>query len=638
MWIVSAYLIGATAPHKELSYFSAAEHAPGEIVPLPARGAVTYGLITKCEPVRDAKQQLRGAGFALQKIAGSGTAILSREFLHAAFELAAYHGASAGAVISALVPATILEKVASLPPAQENHKHEYSSVLQKTGINTLLVIGPRDERLKRYGALAKETRAQKKSALIIAPTIVEAERIAAKLPSAVLFHGELPKKKLLEAWAAIARSKKPLTVVGTPLALSLPVNNLGLVVTERALARGYDRSSRPFVDIRMACQALARACGAAFAVGSPVVPVADSEDGGHRMSKPGLDIRCSSPTIINMRRDAADKSMLPARPKFELFSEPAKEKIARALAKNESVLLVAARKGLAPHTTCDDCGTPLSCPRCGSGLVLHERREPQRISLIAASVTRWFRCPRCEHTERVHILCPVCGSWRLSMTGIGLTSVVREAEKVFPQAKLLEANDEAASTPNRAKKLAQAFEQSRGAVLAATESMLPYLSGTAALTVVVSADSMLYVPEYSAPERALAFFAELGGLSKSVLLQTRMPENAAIQALAHAEQFYARELELRKLFNYPPFATLIRLSVSGPTAKEREQADAIVKALEPLHPQRYPGRSPRRSIMREHILLRIPKEQWVDPKLLAFVRSLPPSVEIRVNPKNLISD
>jgi primosomal protein N' (replication factor Y) len=219
--------------------------------------------------------------------------------------------------------------------------------------------------------------------------------------------------------------------------------------------------------------------------------------------------------------------------------------------------------------------------------------------------------------------------------------VAREAERLFPKTKQFLADDTVTDRPATARKFAEEFRDARGAILSATESMLAYLDEAVPLSVVVSVDSMLYVPEYSAPERALAFLTELRGLTGSELvLQTRMPDNAVIAALADGglATYYETELALRSRFRYPPTTTLIRMSVSGAPERQKNEADAIVSALEPFSPIRFPGRSLRRGIVREHILLRIPRTSWVDQKLLAFIRSLPPSVEVRVDPKSILSD
>lgn len=637
MWIVSVYLIEPAAQHKELTYFSAEKHEPGEIVKLSVRGRSSCGLVAICESVKNARQEVRAAGFSLQKITSEGKNIFTKAFLHAVFEVAAYHGTSGGAVLSAYVPAAIFNALTSVREAA------FGRIVGKPK-EPILVILHRKERSVVYRDIAYQNSEKSKSTLIIAPTIVEAERLAENLPRAILMHSELGKKKMLEVWNTVVSSVNSVVIVGTPLALSLPRSDWGSIILERPLARGYERSSRPFIAVRAMAEALARALGVELVIGSPLLPVEDSAGGGHRVSKPKSGTRYPPPaSVIDMRPSpAVSGELLTAKPKFEIFSPQAIARVSQTLERGKNVLLITARRGLVPHTTCDDCGTPLSCPRCSSGLVLHEKQQSAHLSLVGARIMRWFECHYCGFTEKVNILCPICGSWRLSMHGIGVVLVAREAEKLRLKTRVLVADDDTASRPGAAKKLATQFAQSKGAILVATESMLAYLE-TAPLTIVVSADSMLYVPEYSAPERALAFLYELHGLSDELIVQTRVPENPVIkqlgrEGLALPTQFYEQELQLRKKFQYPPYTVLIRLSVSGTPPREKAQADAIVKALEPFAPFRFPARTKRGGTVREHILLRLPKDAWIDQKLLAFIRALPPSVEVRINPKNILSD
>lgn len=641
MWVVSVYLIEASAPHRELTYFSGEKIEPGEITKLSVRGRAAHGIVAACTPAKDARQEVRTAGFSLQKITGTGHSILTRPFLHSVFETAAFSGTSAGAVLSALIPAAVLERIESIREAA------FGRVANGRKDGRTCIAG-RQERLRQYRDIAYRMLEKRKSTLIIAPTIAEAERIADNLSNPVLFHSDLGKKRTLEAWSAVAAAGSPVIAVGTQSALSLPREDWGAVILERSSARGFERAARPYIEVRIAAEALARAHGAEFVIGSPVLPVTDAALGVMQRPAPPSGKGAAGIRLVDMRPPRAETGgTLPAKPKFRLFSDLAIERIAAAQGGGERVLLAAARHGLAPHTTCDDCATPLSCPRCGSGLVLHEERQPARISLVETYIKRWFQCHYCGHAEKVNILCPVCGSWRLSMHGIGATQVAREASKLFPQAKVFVADDAAASQPKAARRLAADFERSRG-ILVATESMLAHLGAPIPLSVVVSADSMLFVPEYSAPERALGFLSELRGMTAGdVILQTRVPEHPAVQAFATGDygSFYDRELELRKKFRYPPYASLVRLSVSGTPEREKAQAEAIMKALEPFQPLRYPARSRRGSIVREHILIKISRTEndrsqrsIMDPKLLAFLRSLPPSVEVRVNPRQLISD
>ena len=265
MWVVSILPLGKAAPQRELSYFSPADLEEGGVAKISARGKTAFGLVIRSSPLSEMKQHVRAAGFALQKISGGARRIVTREFLHAAFELGREHACSAGAVLADLIPAAILEAASKLPEAVfvplsaeapgERPAEEF-------------LAGPRDARIAAYAKLAAETLSAERSFLCIAPTVAEAARIARELDRAaggvVLLHGALSKKQMRETWSRAAKSARPLVIVGTALALSSPRRDIGCVVLERSAASAYARDERPFLSIGACARALARALGARF--------------------------------------------------------------------------------------------------------------------------------------------------------------------------------------------------------------------------------------------------------------------------------------------------------------------------------------------------------------------------------------
>ena len=664
MWIVSVLPIGKVAAHRELSYFSSAELAEGSIAAIPLRGQAAYGLVMKCAPLADMRQHVKSAGFSLQKISGGGRRLVTREFLRAIFEIADQHACSAGAVLDDLVPQAVLEAGAKMPeaeftPAPLSATSGTPVGLRKSRGGTSFLIAPRGGRITEYIRFAKKTLASGRSFLLIAPTIVEAERIAQSLTAAsaravVLLHGSLSKKKMRDAWRSIAEQPQPLIIVGTAAALSAPRRDFGMIIVERAGARGYERDERPFLDIEACARVLAETLPAQFIaaaaapttlsafLSSPIVPTAAFASAGPRIE------------IADMRPPQEDKEktgrpdfriIAAAKKHFELFSPQARQIITRALAAHERVLLLCARRGLATHTVCDDCGSVFSCSACGTAMSLYDEMSGGR-------TVRIFKCPYCGLRESARATCCACGGWRLSALGIGLERVAAEAQKLFPDQELFIADEKTLAQPKRAAALIAEFETTPAGILIATEGALPYLSSSVACSIAVSVDSLLSLPEYSASERAFQILSELRGMTAhDLLIQTRMPDQAALRALAAGtpKDFLREELELRERFLYPPYATFVRITLSGSKAHVETEHTGLIPALATYKPQIFAGKMPRRALksgrrstaralVREHILIRIPHEKWPDKRVLHLLRQLPPSIEIRVDPKTIFLD
>jgi primosomal protein N' (replication factor Y) len=89
---------------------------------------------------------------------------------------------------------------------------------------------------------------------------------------------------------------------------------------------------------------------------------------------------------------------------------------------------------------------------------------------------------------------------------------------------------------------------------------------------VVDADTGLLLPDFRAAERTFQLLMQVAGragrgaLRGEVILQTRSPENAALQRAAEHDflGFLRTELPDRKAFGYPPFGRLVGVEFKGP--------------------------------------------------------------------------
>ncbi len=631
MWIISVLPLGPAAPQKEFSYWSSEPIEEGSIAEIPVRGGVSFGLVTHCDSLADKKQEVRGADFSFKKISGGGNRVLTRAFLRAAFAIANQHACSAGAVVDALTPAYIQANAPKLPSV--SFEEPRPDTTREEGF-----AGSRDERAQRIIAIAHETTARSKSTLVIAPTIAEARRLAEALahsmPDAPLIYidSAITKKALGVAWRAAIEIEAPVIVVGTMQALSCPRQDLGAVMVERALSRAYRRDERPYLNALVCAEELARACGARLILLSPAPLLRpDSLEQTTPLVLPPVG-------IIDMR-PARDTDLEPPRTQekkpFSVFSDRARETIAHEIAHGKNVLLLCARRGLATQTVCNDCGELLTCTTCGSALILSER-----------SGARAFHCPHCRSEEGAKTLCRKCGGWRLAPLGIGTERVYHETRSFFPSAHVVVADEKQLRSLKQMAGLTKQFEDGSGAILISTEGALPYLTHVDT-TIIVSIDPFLFAPEYSAAERALHMLAEARGLSRAMIIQTRVPEHAVVKTLesGDANLFTQEESAVRERFQYPPRFTLIKITLVGTREAVRAQLDTLLPALAAYKPQTFSGKvaAPVRALRartgaREHILIRLPHDAYPDTHLLAILRSLPQSSETRVDPLSVLGD
>ena len=95
---------------------------------------------------------------------------------------------------------------------------------------------------------------------------------------------------------------------------------------------------------------------------------------------------------------------------------------------------------------------------------------------------------------------------------------------------------------------------------------------------VVNADTALHLPDFRAAERTFQLLVQVAGRTGRgerggrVMVQTFDPDHPAIQAAVHHhfKNFADCELPHRQEFGYPPFGSMIRLIIRGPSEETTE--------------------------------------------------------------------
>jgi len=89
---------------------------------------------------------------------------------------------------------------------------------------------------------------------------------------------------------------------------------------------------------------------------------------------------------------------------------------------------------------------------------------------------------------------------------------------------------------------------------------------------VLNSDGALNIPDFRASENVFQLITQVAGRSGrgvskgEVIIQTTMPDNPTIQQAAQQDydRFYEEEIQVRELFDYPPFTHIAKIQVSGP--------------------------------------------------------------------------
>ncbi len=252
--------------------------------------------------------------------------------------------------------------------------------------------------------------------------------------------------------------------------------------------------------------------------------------------------------------------------------------------------------------------------------------------LHGSESARTFLCHTCGEAAEAKTVCAHCGGWRLKPLGIGIEKV-EEQIKLLTKCRVLRIDSDTTKTKKKIQNIITDFYTAESAVLLGTTMALPYLHTKVQISIIASLDSLLAVPDFAAEERAFRTILTLAEKTyNETLVQTRMPDN---EMLGNAKEgaiakFVERELSLRRKFKYPPYATFIKISLTGSKEYTVREVKKLVKVLEDYKPRVFRGFEPKYGGKYTlHTLVRF-IHKWPDGKLLNLLHSLPPSFVVQI--------
>ena len=632
MHLIEVIPIAKGISKETLSYFSSGHIPRGSLVSVPIRRRLVPALVVSSRDAHDEKAFIRSSDYAIKKVGKfKSEKFLSEPFMRAAQATADFGAASLGSVLSLLVPKIVLENPQGLRrifPVRENNN----------AADLLAIQADDDERFAAYRSLIREEFARKHSVFFCLPMAEDIKRFAVLLPKGIesytyALYGSLPKKRTVEIWKSALSDEHPILIIATAPFFALCRSDLGTIVIENESSRSYKFSTRPHIDARVFAEFFAKESGVRFIVGDTFLrteTIFRSKLGEFVEFTP-LKFRSLSPaksSIVDMSRYKKSSGG-----KFETVSLELEKLINESHIANQNLFIFAARRGLASQTVCGDCGTVVLCGRCHSPSTLHRARAGD-------GNQNFFFCHGCGEKRSAEERCAKCQSWKLQPLGIGIELVETELRKKFPSIKIFRVDKDATSTGKRAAKEIAAFYGSPGSILLGTEMALSYLDKKIENTAVVSLDALFSLPDFRIHERILHILLKIRSLTESsCLVQTRVPEERVLDYALKGNliDFYREEIAARQTFNYPPFTTLIKITLAGTRTVVSREMERLPEFFKPFNTEIFPAFiEESRGAFTMHALLRLPRRAWVDRPLLAKLLSLPPQFRVVVEPDSLL--
>ena len=414
-----------------------------------------------------------------------------------------------------------------------------------------------------YLSLSEQVLKQGKSVLMLVPEIsltpMMVEYFLHRFKDNVaILHSDLTPAEKYDEYRKIAKGECRV-VVGVRSAIFAPLKNIGLIILDEEHTESYKQDTLPFYHAREIAIMRGRYNKAKVLLAS-ATPSLESRARGQKgvyhmlyLTKRINNQRLPATKIVNMLDyKNIDRDSY-------IFSHALRESLHQTLAKNEQAILLINRRGFSTHVNCRNCGHVFKCPTCGIALTYHKSDN-------------MLKCHHCDYVEPYPEICPECGGTHLLKTGFGTEKIQEEVERLFPSARTLRLDSDSAKNKSKIPETIEAFRKKEADILIGTQMIAKgHDFPDVTLVGIVLADIGLSMPSFRSNERAFQLITQAIGRSGRkekpglAIIQTYMPSHYAITFAARHdyELFYRKEMEMRKLQFYPPYAYLTSVTVRG---------------------------------------------------------------------------
>ena len=414
-----------------------------------------------------------------------------------------------------------------------------------------------------YLSLSEQVLKQGRSVLMLVPEIsltpMMVEYFLHRFKDNVaILHSDLTPAEKYDEYRKIAKGECHI-VVGVRSAIFAPLKNIGLIILDEEHTESYKQDTLPFYHARDVAIMRGRYNHAKVLLAS-ATPCLESRARGQKnvyhmlyLNKRINNQKLPTTKIVNMLDyHNIDRDSY-------IFSHALRDALHQVLAKNEQAILLINRRGFSTHVNCRKCGHVFKCPTCDIALTYHKSDN-------------MLKCHHCDYVEPFPDRCPECGSDHLLKTGFGTEKIQEEVERLFPSARTLRLDSDSAKNKSKIPETIEAFRKKEADILIGTQMIAKgHDFPDVTLVGIVLADIGLSMPSFRSNERAFQLITQAIGRSGRkdkpgmAIIQTYMPSHYAITFAARQdyELFYRKEMEMRKLQFYPPYAYLASVSLRG---------------------------------------------------------------------------
>ncbi|HMU08327.1 MAG TPA: primosomal protein N', partial [Kaistella sp.] len=233
------------------------------------------------------------------------------------------------------------------------------------------------------------------------------------------------------------------------------------------------------------------------------------------------------------------------------------DEIRNELDRKKQPMILHNRRGYANVVECETCGYVNYCSNCDVVMTYHK-------------FSNEMKCHYCGQKATKPKICPKCHSENLNERGVGVEQIHEEVSRIFPEAEVDRMDVDSMRKKFAYEKLYEKLEDGETDILVGTQMISKGLDfDNIELVAIPKADSLLYVQDFRAEERAYQLITQVSGRAGrisgdgKVLIQTYNPQHSVFQLIKERDssKIYEHFLQERKKFHYPPFVKLVLIEL-----------------------------------------------------------------------------
>ncbi len=472
-----------------------------------------------------------------------------------------------------------LEELEELSEQQQTAKFEIDEAFEE-GKNVLLHGVTSSGKTHIYLEKIDECIRSGKNVLFLLPEISLTKQITQRLEKKYgrqlgFYHQKLTDFEKVEVWRRI-RQNDIRILIGTRNALFLPYQNLGLIVVDEEHDSAYrPREVSPYFNAKDSALVLGGFYKAGVILGS-ATPSVESYYRARKdkMKYVFLDERFGNVSLpeyelINFK-EAQDSKKVSGN-----FSSRLIEEMKKTVDDHNQVIVLHNRRGYANVVECESCGYVNYCSNCDVVMTYHKAANE-------------MKCHYCGQRASKPKTCPKCHSENLNERGVGVEQIHEEVSKLFPDHEVDRMDVDSMRKKFAYEKLYEKIEERETDIVVGTQMISKGLDfDHIELVAIPKADSLLYVQDFRAEERAYQLITQVSGRAGRVsgkgkiLIQTYNPDHSVFQLIKmnNPAKIYKYILTERQKFHYPPFTKLIMIELKHRKEDKTDRASQFLGSI-----------------------------------------------------------